>query len=637
MADSAQPSASAPDAVRSKHVEKTSNHNSSDDDSDAIGPLPPTAAAQPKKKRRVLHHEQLYVDELPSAEMYERSYMHRDVVNNVVVSCTDFVVTTSVDGHVKFWKKTVDGIEFVKHYRAHLGTIVGVSLSADGLLFATASADKTLKVYDVVNFDMINMIQLDFTPAAVCWLHRQGQAQALVACADRESSAVTLFDGRGDGTPAHVVSTVHAHPVQLLAFNPVHNCVLSIDERGMFEYWVPEPPFELPLGIEFRFKTETDLYEFKKHKSVPVSLSLSPDYSKFITLSADDRQVRVFNFTTGKLLRKYDESLQTISEMQQAGTSVHKLDAMEFGRRLALDREIEASVQARFMNAVFDQSGHFVLYPTLLGIKVVNLVSNKVVRLLGKSEPTRFLNLALYQGIPAKSKPKASDLTVATSDNPLFKEGLLGRDPTLFTTAYKRNRFYLFTQRDPHATTNTGDRDVFNEKPSREEQTLAVEKPLKQLLGSSAVIHSTMGDIYIKLMPDIAPKAVENFVTHARQGYYDNIIFHRVIKGFMLQTGDPLGDGTGGESIWGDDFEDEFNRDVRHDRPYTVSMANAGPNSNGSQFFITVVPTPWLDNKHTIFGRVTSGMDVVHSIENVKVDKGDKPYDNIHIVSIDVR
>ena len=102
----------------------------------------------------------------------------------------------------------------------------------------------------------------------------------------------------------------------------------------------------------------------------------------------------------------------------------------------------------------------------------------------------------------------------------------------------------------------------------------------------------------------------------------------------MVQTGDPLGDGTGGESIWGREFEDEIHPDLRHDRPYTLSMANAGPNTNGSQFFVTTVPTPWLDGKHTVFGRVTKGMDVVYAIERVKVDQGDKPLEDIKIQSI---
>jgi peptidylprolyl isomerase domain and WD repeat-containing protein 1 len=99
-------------------------------------------------------------------------------------------------------------------------------------------------------------------------------------------------------------------------------------------------------------------------------------------------------------------------------------------------------------------------------------------------------------------------------------------------------------------------------------------------------LHTTYGDITVRLFPDAAPKAVENFVTHARNNYYNNVIFHRVIRKFMIQTGDPLGDGTGGESIWGKEFADEFSV-LKHDKAYTVSMANAGPNSNGSQFFIT--------------------------------------------------
>eukprot|EP01016_Furgasonia_blochmanni_P040424 TRINITY_DN5159_c0_g2_i3.p1 TRINITY_DN5159_c0_g2~~TRINITY_DN5159_c0_g2_i3.p1 ORF type:complete len:169 (+),score=26.98 TRINITY_DN5159_c0_g2_i3:65-571(+) len=136
--------------------------------------------------------------------------------------------------------------------------------------------------------------------------------------------------------------------------------------------------------------------------------------------------------------------------------------------------------------------------------------------------------------------------------------------------------------------------------------------------------------------PDECPRTVENFVVHSKNGFYDNLIFHRVIKSFMIQTGDPNGDGTGGESIWGGEFEDEFHPKLRHDRPFTVSMANAGPGTNGSQFFVTTVPCPWLDNKHTVFGRVYKGMDVVQDIENVKTDKNDKPLIDVKIITIKI-
>lgn len=127
----------------------------------------------------------------------------------------------------------------------------------------------------------------------------------------------------------------------------------------------------------------------------------------------------------------------------------------------------------------------------------------------------------------------------------------------------------------------------------------------------TATIRTEQGDIVVALFADKAPRTVNNFVFLAREGFYDGVIFHRVIADFMAQSGDPTGRGTGGP---GYRFEDEFHPALRHDKPGVLSMANAGPNTNGSQFFITHVPTPWLDNKHSVFGQVIAGMDVLFSI-----------------------
>ncbi|NOX65732.1 MAG: peptidylprolyl isomerase [Chlorobi bacterium] len=144
-----------------------------------------------------------------------------------------------------------------------------------------------------------------------------------------------------------------------------------------------------------------------------------------------------------------------------------------------------------------------------------------------------------------------------------------------------------------------------------------------------ATIKTNMGDIEIELFARRVPKTVENFVGLATTGKYDNVIFHRVIPDFMLQGGDPTGTGSGGESFWGGKFEDEFNTSLHHDKPGILSMANAGPNTNGSQFFITLVPTPWLDGKHSIFGEVIGGMDVVEAIGKTKTGMMDKPVNDV--------
>lgn len=193
----------------------------------------------------------------------------------------------------------------------------------------------------------------------------------------------------------------------------------------------------------------------------------------------------------------------------------------------------------------------------------------------------------------------------------------------------------------------------------------AIQLSTPQKGDTLAVMHTNMGDIKIKLFPEKAPKTVENFVTHSKNGYYNGLKFHRVINDFMIQGGDPRGNGTGGESIWGGSFPDEFDPEL-HNLRGALSMANSGPDTNGSQFFIVQareVPanmleqmrdledngfpaditaayaelggTPWLDFRHTVFGQVTDGMDVVDKIAAVETNN-DVPCEDVIINSIDI-
>lgn len=217
---------------------------------------------------------------------------------------------------------------------------------------------------------------------------------------------------------------------------------------------------------------------------------------------------------------------------------------------------------------------------------------------------------------------------------------------------------------------DTNDSQEITQENQNEEETNTVE--LNQLKGYQdgnikATMKTSKGDIGLILFPEVAPKAVENFVEHAKNGYYEGVTFHRVIKDFMIQGGDPTGTGAGGESIYGQSFEDEFNENYRNFYG-ALSMANAGPGTNGSQFFIVTansVPeetikemeeagaengwTPqvieaykqvggafWLDFAHTVFGQVVEGMDVVLDIQNVETGQADKPVEDVTIESITI-
>ncbi|WP_215216631.1 MULTISPECIES: peptidylprolyl isomerase [Candidatus Rhabdochlamydia] len=168
-------------------------------------------------------------------------------------------------------------------------------------------------------------------------------------------------------------------------------------------------------------------------------------------------------------------------------------------------------------------------------------------------------------------------------------------------------------------------------KQSLEEERVNLKTPV-------VIFETNLGTIELQLFPDIAPKACENFLGLVKNKKYDGTIFHRVIKEFMIQGGDPKGNGTGGESIWGKSFEDEVTSEKIFNKKGLLAMANSGPNTNGSQFFITTTDNAyWLNNKHTIFGEVISDYKIVKKIEESKTDRADKPLEEVRIIKASVK
>ncbi|XP_053992498.1 peptidylprolyl isomerase domain and WD repeat-containing protein 1-like isoform X2 [Hylaeus volcanicus] len=604
-------------------VDKPEVSGDTDSSEDDFGPLPQQASVQRKRDR--------------------------------VLVATNTIMTGSVDGYIKFWKKEPTGLLFLKQYRAHTGSLIDMCVSWDGYHFCSVGLDDCplqtsgqftkymLKLFDVFSCDMMCMVELDFKPSLCEFVHKSDSPAPIVAVVQEEKPLVHListFDKSSriwdKFTPSPIVAIKYCSPL---------NIVLTATKSGSLTFWHPDTlrfasPESTMNGLKFKTLGETSFFDIYKFKTYIVAIAITRD-AKILACLCADGIVRLFRLTTGKLIRCYDESLEMFTTAQTDPLMLPlKLDRFDFERRHAVETELRQFSVFERQTITFDESGSFLLVPTLVGVKVINIVTNKLARILGKPETERPIRVALLQGIPEKKRIRGAMFSDNFEEDEKQRKALF--DPLVLTTGYKKCRFYCYTNREPD-TTSQESRDILNEMPTKSEMQRAVAslawtggETEKALLASQATIHTTMGDIVIKLFYLEVPKTVENFVGLSRKRYYDGLIFHRVIKNFMIQTGDPNGDGTGGVSLWGGEFEDEFHKSLKHDRPFTVSMANAGPNTNGSQFFITTVPTPFLDNKHSVFGRVIKGMDVVTLIESVRTDNEDKPLKEIRVSTISV-
>jgi peptidylprolyl isomerase domain and WD repeat-containing protein 1 len=648
---------------------------------------------------------------------YEVSLMHRSIVTRIVYSeAYGYIVTASNDGVTKFWKRlaatgNLNGtssisssntkcLEFVKSYQAHTSSILSLCVDTTGDTAATVGFDNTIQIYDISSFDISstivcneknssnneNMLLLGEHSAFCC-----SKETLLLATSSREVGDIYIWNVP-HGTLLQTLTFHASSPITSLQYNATFNCALSTDVKGIIELWdctlvhqstpqeerqllVVEDDVDTPLtptsttgtvrlgrspslqynGIQWesRGKMSTSLYEFAKHKVIPIASAFSPN-GAYMAIYGNDDKIRLFSYLTGSLLKTYDESAEMYSAMTQqrfppdegneGDEAVYRMDMLEYGKRAATEREIadttiytggvvtdalhqDSSSLHQLITMTFDPSSTFLVYPSLMGIKVVSIVTHSCCRIIGRGDASslRFLSVCLCSGDAKvnaqmelmRSGGSSTAMAPKTDEDDGDEAAAANNDPLIVTNAFQKKRLYVFSNRDPLQTKEEEDKDItsqvqitrniINEPPDVEDiwsanaalaLMMSSSSQKKQFIGKEAILRTTLGDIHIRLfgqqvrnlcmlsqklvfilflylhmgtssyLLDLihviiqqCPRTVENFCTHARDGYYDNVIFHRVIKGFMIQTGDPLGDGTGGESIWGGEFEDEFVRE----------------------------------------------------------------------------
>ncbi|KAI4839718.1 peptidyl-prolyl cis-trans isomerase [Plasmodium brasilianum] len=651
-----------------------------------------------KKIKKIKINNDIYLKNIPTNKNYEVSYMHTDVVTHILVSNKKkYIVTGSANGVIKFWYKNVGSIEFVKHFKIHSDEIICLFISEDEELLGSLSKDKTYKQFDISSFDMNIIIKLDFFPKTGEFVFSSlFSASVKVAISSNEKPCIYIYKPFESDICTQVIN-FSSRIIEIIRYNKMYNlCVLS-DNSGLIDIVdvtnfkfpkydhessrystvtdsavttsstavstaatttatastsaemrkdrsdekdtnISNKRYNLIKKLEFSFKSETDLYELCKYKTYALCINISLD-GEFMAILSENYFLRIYKFKTMKLYRVYDESTEMYLTAQNdpLKKELH-IDSLDFGKRLFIEKEIKKHIKSKNIKLdmiTFDESNQYIIYSTFIGIKVVNFITNQLCYIIGKNETNlRYLSLSLYQKIIPVNK-----INNNIHESLYINENNIS-DCALFCTVYKKCRFYIFTKKllNDH---ELDERDIYNEQPSKNDLNSFISAPLKNIenntkIPKSAVIYTTMGEIYITFFHKECKKTVQNFSVHSINGYYNNCIFHRIIKHFMIQTGDPTGDGTGGESIWGNEFEDEFFDHLNHSKPFMVSMANCGPNTNGSQFFITTVPCPWLDFKHTVFGKVTQGTKVVLDIEKVRTDKKDKPLEDIKILNIKI-
>jgi peptidylprolyl isomerase domain and WD repeat-containing protein 1 len=535
-------------------------------------------------KKRPRNAPPRILEEIPTSAHYQVSFMHRAVVSHVTTSLKHgYIITACRDGIVKFWKRTATNpddvaaaapkfkqakdetpstpcLEFVKSFTAHVGPVAALCIdSANDTVASIGKDDGFIKLYDVSTFDATAMVKTSLTSsmgAAACFLC-DASKDLLLGLSDSSNGKIYIYS---IATLSLIQTlTLHSKPVTAMAYNSKHNCCVSADEQGVLEVWDctsgsnsqhSKEGEEAVVGatcsmarnqMEYASKLDTDLYALAKKNTHALCISMSTNY--FVVYGADHK-VRVYHLSTGKVAVRYDERL----EMYEGKFSTYGMDSIEYGKRAATEREMMDHQQQQTMLGMshlveMDPSERYLLIVTMVGIKLIEWKKNKMVKIIGKSDASqlRFLSFSLCLG---DAKTNQQMLLARSSGSSIAVEDKKkAQDAILVALSYQQRRFYVFSHVDPlqdqhekeSADKTIVARDIWNEPPSAQDRLLGSEGGHRSGGAShaaafaKAILRTTMGDIHIKLFAEV-PKTLENFCGHARSGYYDNVIFHRVIQ-----------------------------------------------------------------------------------------------------------
>lgn len=580
-------------------------------------------------------------------DRYRCSFQHHEPITEIHVTPRGFSPPTAItvsasDGVVKFWRMQKHAhfalsiaesedmrypLEQVRRFKCGALKCRG-ALSMDGRWFAACSAvDGLLRIFDVALVDVVNIFTLpnakEDALKQLLWIHREAQINRLLVSFQRSTFA---YSGSSGEYKAVVVAAAPSD-VGLFALANKSIFAFAKDQLSIID----ADTFESVRSVAFKDPFEAS------------SASLSPDASVLAVACNSDRQIRIFDAHSGRLKMRIDESLEMYQNAFAKGRFYPKFlgraepSQADFDRRMTLEGAIDFHFEPLFCD------GDCLAIPSPIGIKVISLRDGRIQRVLGGGESQlRFTEASL---IEAEASIGSLDSLALEVKSGAAEDAV---DAMWLCVAHSRNRFYAFYEQaatEAAGKKKKGSRDFTLGADLEEERELALQRkrpkpapapsntpyPLKFVTSEdadstiTAILWTNFGEIRCELFASAAPLAVDNFCQLAERGYYNNCTFHRIIRAFMLQTGDPTGTGCGGESAWGRGFPNDPQSSHTHE-PLCLSMANTGkPCTNGSQFFITTVRCDWLDGRHTVFGRVVKGADVVHKIEHLPVAADDRP------------